>query len=254
MEQAYREGVLTQASLMVAATAATDAIARARRNPGLRVGLHVVLVDGDAMIRPSRLLDAAGRFGTDQVRRGFGYFFRRDLRRALAAEINAQFSAFASTGLVLSHADAHKHMHLHPTVGALLIKIGRDFGLTTLRVPAEPPSVLRACGTQPSPGARALFQWARLLRWQARRAGLSSYDAVFGLAWSGQMTSAHVHRLIPLLPAGTSEIYFHPATRRDGLLTALMPGYDHEGELAALLDPTLPAVLRQNGVVNTRRP
>lgn len=46
VELAHRDGVLNAASLMVGASAAADAVARARRLPRLRVGLHVVLADG----------------------------------------------------------------------------------------------------------------------------------------------------------------------------------------------------------------
>ena len=42
IERAHTNGVLTSASLMVGAPGAADAIARARRLPSLRVGLHVV--------------------------------------------------------------------------------------------------------------------------------------------------------------------------------------------------------------------
>ncbi len=250
VEQAHREGVLTRTSLMVAGPAASDAVMRARRNPALHVGLHLVLVDGAPVIAPSELLDAAGRFGTDQVRRGFDYFFRPRLRRPLAAEITAQFEAFAATGLRLSHADAHKHMHLHPTIGAMMIGIGRRFGLSALRVPAEPPDVLRACGMRPRLGQHALYRWSRVLRGQAQRAGLATENHVFGLAWSGHMTRDRVRRLVGHLPPGRSEIYFHPAMGRDATLAALMPDYDHEAELQALLDPMLPALLAQHGVIN----
>ena len=43
VERGFRDGVLRAASLMVAAPAMADAVARARRNPGLAVGLHLVL-------------------------------------------------------------------------------------------------------------------------------------------------------------------------------------------------------------------
>jgi predicted glycoside hydrolase/deacetylase ChbG (UPF0249 family) len=52
VEQASRAGVLTAASLMVAAPAAADAVRRARKLPQLRVGLHLVLTDGHAMLAP----------------------------------------------------------------------------------------------------------------------------------------------------------------------------------------------------------
>jgi len=251
IERAHRDGVLTAASLMVAGAAAADAVARAKRNPGLRVGLHLVVIEGPAVLPPAEipgLVDARGRFPSDQLRLGIDYFFRPRVRRQLAAEIRAQFEAFAATGLPLGHADAHKHMHLHPTVGAQMIRIGREFGLPALRVPAEPPAVMAACGVPATPGAWALHAWSGLLRRQARRAGMAVTDAVFGLAWTGHMTEDRLLRLIPLLPEGSSEIYFHPAARRDATLAALMPDYEHMAELAALCSPAVRAALRAHGI------
>ena len=140
------------------------------------------------------------------------------VRRQLAAEIRAQFAAFAATGLTLDHANAHKHMHLHPTVGRLMLQIGAEFGLRSVRVPAEPPAVLARCGTRVGFGAHALYQWTRVLRWQARAAGMITNDYCFGLAWSGHMTAERVHCLLRELPDGDSEIYFHPAVARDAAL------------------------------------
>jgi hopanoid biosynthesis associated protein HpnK len=238
VELAYKSGVLTQASLMVAAPAAGDAMARAKNLPGLNVGLHLVLVDGDSVLGHAALPHITmpdGKFPRAQTELGFRYFVSPAARRELAAEIRAQFAAFAATGLNLHHADAHKHMHLHPTVGRLMILIGREFGLMRIRVPAEPPAVLVACGARIKAGDRALHAWTRVLRRQARRAGLSSPDHVFGLKWSGHMTSERLRVLLENLPPGESEIYFHPATYRDAVLGHLMPDYEHEAELAALL-------------------
>ncbi len=239
VERAHREGVLSAASLMVAGPAAADAVARARRMPGLRVGLHLVVIEGPAVLPRAvipDLVDEQGWFPSDQLGLGLRYFFRPAVRRQLAAEIRAQFEGFAATGLKLGHADAHKHMHLHPTVGGLLVRTGRDFGLARVRVPAEPAGVMARLGARPGVGGRAMVEWTRLLRRQVRAAGMAAPDAVFGLAWSGHMTADRVRRLLARLPEGESEIYFHPASGRDALLERLMPGYDHEGELAALLD------------------
>ncbi len=238
IEKAHRDGALQAASLMVAAPAAAAAIRRARANPALRVGLHLVVIEGPAVLPPRDipgLVDAAGQFPSDQLKLGLNYFFRPSVRRQLAAEIRAQFAAFAATGLTLDHANAHKHMHLHPTVGAMMLRIGREFGLNRIRIPAEPPDILALCGTSASVGDRILYRWTRLLRRQARLAGVAANDHCFGLAWSGHMTPARVERLLRHLPGGSTEIYFHPAARRDAVLDRLMPEYEHEAELDALL-------------------
>ena len=214
--------------------------------PGLRVGLHLVVIEGAASLPRANipdLVDGRGWFPSDQLRLGVRYFFSPKIRRQLAAEIRAQFVAFASTGLTLDHANTHKHMHLHPTVGGLLIRIGREFGLPAIRIPAEPPAVMTACGAKVGLGNRMLYHWTRLLRRRAIGAGLRVNDHCFGLAWSGHITAEKLLSLIPNLPDGESEIYLHPAAGRDATLDALMPDYEHEAELAALCDARVRAAL-----------
>ncbi len=209
---------------MVAGPAAADAVARAERLPSLHVGLHVVAVEGPAVLRDAH---ETGWFPSDQVRLGLRYTFDRRARLLLCREIAAQFDAFAATGLRLSHVDAHKHMHMHPFVADLVIENGRRHGLTRVRVPHEPGSPF------------AMRAWSDVLRWKLRKAGIASPDHVFGLSDSGRMDEATVLRILGTLPPGDIEIYFHPATRRDALLDRLMPTYRHEAELAALLSPAV---------------
>lgn len=236
VELAHLEGALTQASLMVAAPEAADAIARAKRLPDLKMGLHLVLVDGDSRLGHTFLPNITapdGRFPRDQLILALRYAFLPKARAQLRAEIRAQFEAFAATGLALHHADAHKHMHLHPIVGALMIEIGREFGLLRIRIPAEPPSVIAASGENTRFADHALYAWTRLLRFQAR--GLMMNDYLLGLKHSGHMTPVQVEKLLAYLPEGKGEMYFHPATARDETLKQLMPDYEHVAEFEALL-------------------
>src|SRR4051812_32980140 len=88
VERAHRQGVLHAASLMVAGAAAADAVARARALPNLRVGLHLVVIEGPAVLPPGEipdLVDAEGQFASDQLRLGIDYFARPRVRRQLAA-------------------------------------------------------------------------------------------------------------------------------------------------------------------------
>lgn len=248
IELAHRQGILTTASLMVAGPAAADAVRRARLLPDLAVGLHLVVVEGDSV------LPGMAPFGGDQLRLGLDYFFSRRGRRRLAAEIDAQYRAFAATGLALDHANAHKHMHVHPTVGRLLIETGRSHGLRALRIPAEPPSLMRACGVSQGPAAHAMWWWTQVLRSMGKRAGLVMNDWALGLAWSGHMTADRLLAATAHLPPGLGEIYFHPATGKNALFRRLMPNYEPEAELAALLDPAVRAALGAGRTWSSPRP
>jgi hopanoid biosynthesis associated protein HpnK len=229
VERAWRDGVLSAASLMVAAPAADDAIARARANPGLRVGLHLVLADGRAVLPPRAipdLVDECGYFGSRMARDGARFFLLPRVRRQLAAEIRAQFEAFAASGLPLDHVNAHKHFHLHPTILAMMIEIGRPFGLRAIRLPRETPT------------APWLQPWLALLAARLAAAGIAHNDYMLGMRQSGRFDEAAMLVALAGLPAhGIGEIYLHPALDSGAAVTRSAPGYRHADELAALVSP-----------------
>jgi chitin disaccharide deacetylase len=230
---------------MVAGEAAEDATARARRLPNLGVGLHLVLVDGRPML-PARqvpdLVDEQGLFRTNMVRAGVSFFFRAAVRRQLAAEIEAQFAAFATTGLPLDHVNAHKHFHLHPTILSLMLETGARYGIRAARAPVEPKATLVAVEPVARPlSAWVADPWARHARRRLAAAGLAVPDQVFGLAWSGQMNAGRLAGLIDRLRPGLTEIYLHPATEDR------VQGYAARSELAALTDPETKRAVANSG-------
>ena len=250
VETAHRQGVLCAASLMVAGPAFDDAVERARRMPGLRVGLHLDLVEGYPVLpaaRTGRLTGADGRFHPNMAAAGARMFFDPLTRRELAAEIEAQFRAFAATGLSLDHVNGHKHFHIHPTVIGMILQIGAGHGLRAVRIPLEPAGPLDKF--EPGPRGRhgPLALWAKVARARIRRAGLIVPDQVFGLRWSGAMNAARLEGLVRVLPPGLSEIYLHPAL--DAGFAGAAPGYAYGEELAALTSPGVAQALAEGGIV-----
>jgi hopanoid biosynthesis associated protein HpnK len=260
VEAAHRDGILTAASLMVGAPATRDAVKRAIRMPSLRVGLHLVLADGLSTLPAAQvpdLVDKSGAFHANMAVAGAKIFFNPRVRRQVAAEIHAQFAAFRDTGLALDHCNAHKHFHLHPTVGRLIVDIGRRFGLNAVRVPLEQRHILARVEPNTPPSRWFAAPWAYRLRRRLRRACMLTPDHVFGLRWSGAMTRDRLLGLIRNLPDGLSEIYLHPATR--GGFPGAASGYRYADEFAALLCPDVIGAardgsLRLGGFVDFPRP
>jgi hopanoid biosynthesis associated protein HpnK len=216
--------------------------------PGLGVGLHIVLVDGKPVLPPERvpaLVRGDGLFRTDMVAAAVRIFASRAARAQLRAEVEAQFAAFAATGLRLDHVNAHKHFHLHPTIAGTILRVGLRHGMNAIRAPVEPGRALNAIdGTRAGPGIETL--WAKLVRRRMRRAGLVVPEAVFGLAWSGAMDAKRLRGIIRHLPDGLTEIYTHPAT---GPYIGSAQGYDYAGELAALTDSLVRDLISQETVI-----
>lgn len=250
--EAHTNGILTAASLMVGAPAADDAVRRARELPNLRVGIHLVLADGQAVL-PRReipdLVDADGRFGNGMWLDGVRYFALPALRRQLEAEIRAQYAAFARTGLTLDHVNAHKHFHLHPTLLEMMVRIGREFGASAFRVPDEPLWFARHSGMPVGATASAAFlmPWVALMKARLRSAGMTHNDRVFGIASTGQFDEAALLHILERLPAGVTEIYLHPAAHSTGPISAAMADYRHTAELEALVSARVAAATAASG-------
>jgi chitin disaccharide deacetylase len=252
IERASRDGILTAASLMVGAAAADDAIRRARELPRLRVGLHLVLADGRAVLGPDLipdLADQSGRMNSRMFVNGVRFFAVPKLRRQLEAEIRAQFSAFARTGLTLDHVNVHKHFHLHPTLLEMLLRIGSEYGVPAVRVPDEPLWFAARGGRWiPWMSAAMLTPWNVLMKRRLRAARMLHNDSIFGVAASGAMDEETVLAVLARLPAGITEIYLHPATLSGSAIAPSMNGYRHADEFAALLSPRVRTAVAAAGV------
>ncbi len=251
--RAHDEGILSAASLMVGAEAGPEAVSVARARPSLGVGLHLVLTDGRAVLPRAvipDLVDATGRFHEGMAAAGARFFFRPRVRRQLAAEIRAQYEAFAETGLSLDHVNAHKHFHVHPTILSLALDIGGEYGLRAMRWPYEPRD---NAGQRVATDWRAGFEtllmtpWLRRMRRRMAAAGVISNARLLGLRATGHMTESRVLAAIEAARFGpVAEIYCHPANR--DRLTVAMADYDHRGEYAALISPRVAQAMQSAGL------
>jgi hopanoid biosynthesis associated protein HpnK len=238
--RAHREGILTTTSLMVNEEAFDEAVALARENPQLGVGLHLTLLCGHSALAPDAipgLVDSERRFSDSPVSVGFRYFAKRNLQAQLRAEIQAQFERFRSTGLPLDHVNGHLHLHLHPTVFGILMENADQWRISHLRLTRDPFWL----NTKLDSG-----RWAyrilhavihSLLSRRAsdplRRRAIKHTATVFGLLQNDRVDENYITRLLPVLPAGDSELYSHPSLDQS------------KNEFDALISPQVKALLHK---------
>jgi hopanoid biosynthesis associated protein HpnK len=216
--RAHREGILTTASLMVNEPACEEAVALARENPELGVGLHLTLLCGHSALPPEQipaLVNANREFSNNPSGAGFRYFFQRSLREPLRREIHAQFQKFRATGLPLDHVNGHLHLHLHPTVFRILMADSSQLGIKRLRLTFDPFRLnLRLASGHLAYRAlhAAIFRpLSACARPALAQRGIRHTAAVFGLLQNARVDEAFVTRLLPQLPGGDSELYSHPS-------------------------------------------
>jgi chitin disaccharide deacetylase len=241
--RAHREGILTTTSLMVGEEGFEEAVALARQNPRLGVGLHLTLLCGRPTLPPETIpgLVTPGRtFSDNPAGVGCRYFFLPGLRNQLRAEIHAQFEKFRATGLRLDHVNGHLHMHLHPVVFRILMQDAAELGIERVRLTRDPfrLNLKLASGHLAYRAVHAvIFNWlAARARPALERRGFRHTRFVFGLLQNARVDTAYVRRLMPLLPDGDSELYSHPS----------LDEFKHEFE--ALISPEVRAQTQQLGI------
>jgi chitin disaccharide deacetylase len=218
--RAYREGILTSATLMATGPAFDDAVVRARANPALGIGCHLVLTGGFAVAPreeiPS-LVDEDGRLpkslGIFVARVSSGRIRTEDIEK----ELRAQIEKTRAAGIEPTHFDTHKHTHAHPRVMNVLGKLARELGITRIRKPVENlRDSWKSMRGEGSASAKQLVSSAAVRavssRFTAisRKYGLRSPDYFLGLAVTGQMGTEALCRMIDTLPEGRTEIMLHP--------------------------------------------
>ncbi len=239
--RAHREGILTTASLMVNEPACEQAVALARGNPRLGVGLHLTLLCGHSALPPEQipgLVNGRGEFTTNPAGAGFRYFFQPGLREQLRAEIHAQFERFRATGLPLDHVNGHLHLHLHPVVFRILMQDG--LGIERLRLTFDPfwlnlrlvPGFLVYRALH----AVIFHSLSARARPVLTRRGIRHTNVVFGLLQNARVNEDYVARLLPCLPRGDSELYSHPS------LDEFKPEFD------ALISPRVRELVQKLGI------
>jgi hopanoid biosynthesis associated protein HpnK len=241
--QAHRNGILTTASLMVNESACEAAVALARQNPRLGVGLHLTLLMGHSALPPAEipgLVNARSEFSNHPVRTGMAYFFQPTLRKQLRAEIHAQFQRFRATGLPLDHVNGHLHMHLHPVVFRLLMEDAAELGVRHLRLTRD----CLARSRRLTKGRwfyrllhAAIYEWlSNRARGSLRQRGIKHAQITFGLLQNALVDEEYVLKLLPELPPGDSELYSHPSLD------------EFKNEFEALMSPTVKRQLGEQGI------
>ena len=241
--RAHREGILTTASLMVNEPACDEAVALAKQNPKLGVGLHLTLLCGHAALPPEKipgLVNPHGEFSENPVGVGFRYFFNRSLREPLRAEIHAQFARFHATGLPLDHVDGHLHLHLHPVVFGILMADAEKLGIRRMRFTHD----CLARSRRMAHGRwfyrvshAAIHQWlSSRAREPLRQRGIRHAQITFGLLQDSHVDEDYILKLLPELPPGDSELYSHPS----------LDEFKHEFD--ALVSPRVKEQINQLGI------
>jgi len=175
--RAFKYGLLTSTSLMAGGRAADQAMALALENPGLDVGIHLVLADEPSLLAPedlSTLIFRQGRLPSrNRILRDI-LSFKLDYGQ-VEAEWHAQVEKVLKRGIHISHMDSHQFIHLFPGLFNVCRNISRCYNIPFIRINMIEP-LLSDVFTIPGMGGTRLMQWAGLWAWTRLMAAGRVFD------------------------------------------------------------------------------
>ena len=257
--RAHREGILTSTTLMANAPAFDDAVRRARENPSLGVGVHLVLVGGRSVAPSSEvvsLVDDNGRLPQSLPSFVARVTSRSIWREHIEKELHAQIEKIRLAGIDPTHVDSHKHTHAHPSVMNAVARVASACGITRIRKPFE--ELRDSWNSMEGERGSAMAQLAasaaaritsRSFMAICQRYGLRSPDRFLGLARTGSVSATVLRRLIDTLADGTTEIMLHPGICDSDLSrTGSRLQMQRQVELEALIAMQVKEIVAERGI------
>jgi predicted glycoside hydrolase/deacetylase ChbG (UPF0249 family) len=256
--EAHTLGIVTSSTLMANGPAFGEATQMAKASSTLSVGCHIVLIDGEPVLDPSRLSTITR---SRKFRDGLKTFAARALTRRMNAgeiesEARAQIQKIQSAGIAVSHIDTHKHTHIFPQILRPLLRAARGCGVRALRNPFGPRFPLRSSQLLSQPNLwtrfaelRILSRFAGQFRRAVDREGFATPDGTLGIEVTGTLDERLFQAISQSIPDGTWEFVCHPGYNDADLAAAKTRLREsRELELKVLTMPAAREVLAQAGV------
>ena len=242
VEKGVAEGCLRSATLMSGGKAFDSAVAVAKRQRELGVGIHFTLVNGFPILPPKEipsLVTAEGGFYDDYTTFVKQYALGKVNFEEVRAELAAQLQKMEQTGLVLTHADSHQHMHTLPGIIDIVLRLAKKAGISAVRTPRTPLLCGDFGGLGQLIGRLGLGTLARLAAFKAERKGLATPEHFAGIVAGEAVSEAYLLEIIRQLQPGTTEVMMHPGLDNKVLVPDCAWEHDFESEQAAIMSPAV---------------
>jgi len=210
--EAHTRGVVTSSTLMANGQAFAEAAELAKAMPRLSLGCHMVLTDGEPVLRAENLSSIT----TDsRFRDGMITFAARAIAGSMdieeiAAEATAQIRKIQYAGIRVSHFDTHKHTHLFPKILRPLLRAAAACGVRAVRNPFGPRMPMRSSQLVRRPGLwkrsaqlRVLARFADKFRQSVDREGFATPDGTLGIVVTGALDETLFYEIARSIPDGT---------------------------------------------------
>ena len=164
------------------------------------------------------LTNSKGRLHLTPLSLLVGILTRRVNLAEVEIELWQQILKVLGAGILPTHLDGHKHVHVLPGVSDIVIRLAQEFSIPSIRCPSEatlilPTSLPRGNSWTAAKQylvSRAVSVFARSFQQKLAKAGVLSPAHFYGLSQTGFLDALDILEILAGLPEGASELMCHP--------------------------------------------
>ncbi len=251
VEQAFNFGCLKSTSLMAGGAAFDDAIKLAKKIPGLGVGIHFTLANGNPVLPPEEipsLVTAEGFFHADYVTFLKKYFGGKISLVEVRSELAAQLEKILRAGLKLTHFDSHQHLHHIPGIIEIALDLAAMEKISAMRVADTKIFDGELDSLGKFIGRLGLSSLAKFAAHKAHKKNFSTPEHFTGIVAGESVNEKFLLKLIENLREGTTEVMLHPGTDNKILRDFCRWEHNFEEELAAVTSTKILGLLAEKNI------
>lgn len=207
----FKNGIVTSASLLVNKEGFDDAIEKIKENPDLDIGVHLNVFRGRPLTRLKYLVRKNGEMAGNVLFFMFKILMnKKQAYKEIYKEFEAQIKKALENGIVISHLDTEKHIHMFPFVSEIVLNLAKKHNIRAVRLPFENKWAIN------NPMFRQLSKLVfskflcRISKELFIRSGLEFPDYFYGVSLSGKYSEKNFELFIGRLRSGISELSCHP--------------------------------------------
>jgi hopanoid biosynthesis associated protein HpnK len=258
---AYREGIVTSTTLMANGGAFDAAVSMRHRTPRLGIGVHLNLTTGEPVspaLRIPSLVDRSGRLHLSPCRLLRALVARQVNLADVESELRRQITKILIAGILPTHLDGHKHVHVLPGVSDVVIRLAQEFSIPSIRCPQEVPPTVPTLLRSGNPRTQVVRQYlvgrivsrfAKGFKEKLAKTGLLFPAHFYGLSQTGVLHTQSILDILGRLSDGVSELMCHPGYLDTDLVragTRLLA--QREVEIRALTAPPVRKLVADRGI------
>lgn len=130
----YDDGVITHTSLMTNCDYFNEAVAGIKERDSLNVGIHLNLTYGQSLNPSPIYCDNYGIFNLGYIGILYKSLFDRKFLKEVRREFELQIEKAVNKGILITHLDSHRHIHLIPGLYTIVVKISKKYRIPRVRL------------------------------------------------------------------------------------------------------------------------